>query len=203
MGHAAPEPEAAPPPRKLADLPAQLPVEPSPLLPGKLTVSLSAERLSATLLNATLSYRIAIQNHGVSEVCAVKIFADMASAHGSIAQQDQLLIAETSDQPKHCLESLSPGESAVLSGDVRLPLAQVLPIRSGTAALFVPLLRLRLEVGDPGTGEPRISHHAFVIGQVQSDVTAALRPFQLDLGPRIYSEISQRELGLDGLASSR
>lgn len=198
------EPRSTPPTHDPAKQtpPVAEPAAPA-ILPGQLTVSLDVQRLSATMLNAALTYRLTVHNHAQSDICEVTLFADMTSAHGSLGGQEQLLITSEDIRPLHNASRLAPGEAATFKGELRLPLAQVLPIHSGKAVLFVPLLRLRVESGSGDQGNRRVSHHAFVIGQLPLESGSALRPFQLELGPRIYSEIGQRELALDGLVSSR
>jgi hypothetical protein len=41
-----------------------------------------------------------------------------------------------------------------------------------------------------------VASSTFVVGEDQDRPGAALRPFRLDLGPRLYSRIGQRELAL-------
>jgi hypothetical protein len=86
---------------------------------------------------------------------------------------------------------LAPGESAEFTGDFRLPLTAITPIRSGEAAFFVPLARLRVEASTP-SGSPLVEAQTFVVGELPEAPGAALRPFRLDLGPRNYARVGQR-----------
>ena len=66
-----------------------------------------------------------------------------------------------------------------------MPFAQIVPIRQGNAALLLPLARFRLEADGAA---PVV--RTFVVGQ-PSGANAALQPFRLDLGPRVYPQLGQ------------
>lgn len=197
----APGPVPAPPPpapTPAPPVPAAAAAPPSaaiaPRSDGFLDVSLSARRLSATLLNTALSYELVVTNHGETPVGPVTVTCDMIGAHASLPARLQLE-NPGQDEPAHRIPHLGPGESAKMSGELRLPLNAITPIRQGAAALFVPLARFRLLVWREGR-PPISAHRTFVIGETPPTPDAGLKPFRLDLGPRMYSSISQREVSL-------
>jgi hypothetical protein len=179
-----PAPESVPTPapvasRKTADIVA---------------VSLSVRRLSATLMNTALTYELTVTNSGTDAIGPIAVSGDMIGAHASIPPK-VLLETAAAGEPHHRIPRLEPGESAAMSGELRLPLAAITPIRKGAAALFVPLARFRVLVFREGR-PPVAANHAFVVGEEPQNPGAALKPFRLDLGPRLYSSITQRELAL-------
>lgn len=200
-----PSPPAALPPRTTPQ-PAPLPEPalsrddiPPPAPPrGKagetLAVTLAARRLSATLMNTALTYELTVTNTGPEPIGPIAVSGDMIGAHSSIPPK-VLLETASDSEPQHRVPLLGPGESAVMSGELRLPLAAITPIRHGTATLFVPLARFRVLMFRDGR-PPVSANHAFVIGEEPATPGAALKPFRLDLGPRLYSGITQRELAL-------
>jgi hypothetical protein len=117
----------------------------------------------------------------------------MIAAHASLPVARQLGLEGAHLEMRHELASLAPGESATLSGEIRLPLAMITPIRSGAAAFFVPLARFRIEAARKGA-ETLSLVRTFVVGETPEQAGAALRPFRLDLGPRVYSRVGQREV---------
>jgi hypothetical protein len=177
---------------------APAPVAPSlAVVVNPLEVTLAARKLSATLLNTALNYELVVTNTGKESIGPLTVGGDMIGAHASLPASSQLELAEQGTEPLHRLETLGPGESRTLTGELRLPLASILPIRNGKSSLFVPLARFRVKAlrGD----EPLlVVNRTFVIGETQATPGAALKPFRLDLGPRLYSQISQRELALTG-----
>jgi len=181
------EPEATP-----ASTPVAVPrTHPSPGEP--LQIELQATRMSATLVNAVLTYRLTVRNAGAIPLGNIAIAGDMIAAHASVPEAQMLGGAGVALPGLHRLAALAPGESVDLTGEIRLPLAAIIPIRRGDAHLFVPLARL-VAVAEAG-GVPVRSRRAFLIGQ-EGAAGARLQPFRLDLGPRLYSRLGQRPIGL-------
>jgi len=158
---------------------------------------LQATRMSATLVNTTLSYRLSVTNNGSEPLRDVIVAGDMIAAHAS-RPVEELLGSRGAALPElHRIAGLAPGESVVLGGDIRLPLVSITPIRSGNAALFVPLARLRAR-GVGASGATIESGGTFLVGQPGAAAKGAksgrLQPFRLDLGPRNYSKLGQQLL---------
>jgi hypothetical protein len=181
---------APPPPAAAAELPA--PIAP-PAQEGPLAITLEAVRLSATLLNTTLSYRITLSNQSRKTLGPVTISGDMIAAHASAPVEQQLGLDGAVLEQRHELPSLAPGETVSVKGDIRLALAAINPIKSGSAALFIPLARFQI-AADQAKGEPLFLARTFVVGEAPEVADGGLRPFRLDLGPRIYARIAQREV---------
>lgn len=183
-------PRADPP---LAAVPAEsetAPPSPQVHPDAALGLALEATRLSATLLNTTLLYSLRLTNQTCAPLGPITVSGDMIAAHASLPVEQQLGLDGVILEKRHETATLAPGESAVLKGEIRLPLAAITPIRAGNAALFIPLARFRAEAdGEAVT-------HTFVVGEAPPVANAALRPFRLDLGPRVYSKIGQREVNL-------
>jgi hypothetical protein len=158
--------------------------------PG-LEIELEARRMSASLLATTLNYRLVVTNRGSEALTALEIEGDMIAAHGTLPPERQVAQAAQRLELRHALSVLAPGESAEFSGDIRLPLGAITPIRAGDAAYFVPLARFRVEAGEP-SGRPRVLARTFVVGEAPVGNATGLRPFRLDLGPRTYSQLDQR-----------
>ena len=159
---------------------------------GGLHLALQATRMSATLINTTLSYRLAVTNRGREPLHDVRIAGDMIAAHASRSATEQLGPDDASLPELHRIATLAPGESVTLGGDIRLPLVSITPIRRGDAALFVPLARLRGHAQDPA-GATVVGGGTFLVGQ-EPGASKRLQPFRLDLGPRNYSKLGQQLL---------
>ena len=159
---------------------------------GVLHLALQATRMSATLVNTTLSYRLSVTNRGVQPLHDVRIAGDMIGAHASRSTSEQLGPAGASLPELHRIATLAPGESVTLGGDIRLPLVSITPIRRGDAALFVPLARLRGHAKDDA-GATVEGGGTFLVGQ-EPGASKRLQPFRLDLGPRNYSKLGQQLL---------
>lgn len=174
------------------EFPNEAEVAPAGPLPP-LSIALEATRLNASLVNATLSYRLRIANNGDVPLRDLVVSGDMTSAHASRPVEEQLGTDGAALPWLHGLAALPPGEEAVLTGDIRLPLAAITPIRRGAAALFVPLARIEA-FGALPDGEQLAVRGTFLVGQEPEDGAARLQPFRLDLGPRVYARVGQRLL---------
>ena len=171
-----------------------------PVAAEPLVFLLEATRLSATLVNATLSYRLTVANHGSVPLSDIAIGGDMISAHASRAMEEQLGLSGPDLPDLHRIAGLAPAEQVVLDGEMRLPLSAVTPIRNGPAQLFVPLARFNAWATAPG-GKAVRARSAFLVGQTPAPTAVLakaaddrLQPFRLDLGPRVYAQIGQRAL---------
>jgi hypothetical protein len=177
-----PEPAPEPTPAMAAAHDEETPERP-------LRIALEPARLSVSLLNATLAYRILLTNQGDTPLRDISIDGDMISAHASLSQEEQIAASNSKLENRHLIRTLFPGETKVVSGDFALPLPLIRPIRNGDAALFVPLARLRVVAGGEHT---EVIVQTSVVGQRSQHPGGGLQPFRLDLGPRIYSELAQR-----------
>lgn len=188
----APAPRAEPAAQPAPAAPEPIPAPAAPAQPaGPLVLTLEARRLTASLMATTLSYTLRLTNSGPVPLADVAVEGDMVSAHSSLPVERQIASDAHRLELRHATVSLAPGESVEFSGDMRLPLDQITPIRAGDAAYFVPLARFRIESGGAGP-VAQVLVQTFVVGELPEQPGAALRPFRLDLGPRTYSQVGQR-----------
>jgi hypothetical protein len=171
---------------RVGPAPAEPPAPAMPAAPVEpLQVSLEPLRLSLTLMNATLAYRLALANRATMPLTGVTIEADMISAHASMSREEQLAGPRIGNgAAAQRIERLEPGETRVVEGEFRLPFPQIVPIRRGDAALLLPLARFRVEADG---AEPFV--RTFVVGQPGQG--SSLQPFRLDQGPRVYPHLAQ------------
>ncbi len=144
--------------------------------------------MSATLTSTSLSYRLTVTNKGSQVLGPVVIAGSMVSAHASLPTEAQLATDGQLLEVLHEIATLAPGESAVVAGDLRLPLPEITPIKSGESLLFVPLARFRAEAAETS------AIAAFAIGETSAASTGGLLPLRIDMGPRIWNNISRRQI---------
>ncbi len=152
-----------------------------------LDVELEPLRLSLTLMNAALSYRLLVNNFGEESLENLSIVADMIAAHANLSREQQLSGPDANALQVASIERLEQGESRIVSGEFRLPFSQIMPIRQGNATLLFPLARFRIE----GAARQPVTR-TFLVAQPPERPGAGLQPFRLDLGPRIYPKLAQR-----------
>jgi hypothetical protein len=173
----------------------------APTPAGALDIALQADRLSATLVNATLSCRLVLTNHTAHALVDLAVSGDMTSAHASRPMDEQLGLAGPELPPLRTIDRLDPGESVTIAAEMRLPLSAVLAIRAGQAQLFVPIVRASVWATRADDGSAVHAHGAFLVGQppAASDPAARLAPFRLDQGPRVFDVLDQKAMPLPAL----
>lgn len=182
-------------------VPDDLPVAPPPPSPAAssaptniaqgLEIRLEARELTGSLVYATLSYRLVLTNRGGVPTGPVAVAGDMVSAHASIDSRALLSPEAGGLAPLHEAPPLAPGESAELSGALRLPLAAILPLAGGVA--FVPLARFQI-VASTDQSLTLAETCIFVVGPVGAMPDDPLRPFRFDQFPGVVRDLGQREI---------
>jgi hypothetical protein len=150
-----------------------------------LHITITPVKLTQTLMNATLSYRLALANKGTRPLDGLAVAADLVGAHASVPRET-LLAGPLTDLPeRHTAPTLAPGETVELKGEMRLPLAQAMAMKQGSAVIFVPLARFRATSAGE---EPRC--FTVVIGQ--PGPRGGIQPMRLDQGPRSIDGLTGR-----------
>lgn len=161
------------------------------LVTGPLEFRLEPQTLRLSFVYATLSYQLDLTNREEAGFTALRIAGDLISGHASLPTWQQLSLDGQELEHKHDVLALAPGETVTLKGELRRPLAEILPLRAGTALLFAPLARFRVEATGGGAfADTRI----FTIGQPSERAGGAMQPFRLDLGPQLFRQIDLREV---------
>jgi hypothetical protein len=188
---AEPQP-AAPEPRPVSATPAREPLadfggSAQPADANPLQIAIELRKLTITLVNAVLSYRLTLTNGGGEPAQDVCISADLIGAHASLPREALLAGKDTELPQRNRLARIAPGESGEVTGELRVPLHELRPIRQGGAALFVPLARFRVSARGC---EPKC--FTLVAGEPSPSGNGAVQPVRLDFGPRIYDGLAGR-----------
>lgn len=157
---------------------------------GPLQFRIKVERIGFTLINASLNYHLILANTGDEALHGIVVGADIVAAHASLQLSQQLAGPDERLEARHRIAVIEPGQQLELRGSVQLPIADILPIRHGEALLFIPLLRLRIDMASHG--QPIL--RTLVAGRVPQQAGKGLQPLRLDLGPRIYGDVGQRPI---------
>ena len=192
----APQPADIPPPPPAPPPPAPAPALPVPTFAqAGIALEFVPRRMAATLVNAALDYEVTVTNTGAETVELIALAGDMLGAHASLKAED----AGAGDglPVLHRVPRLAAGDSARLTGTIRLPLGQIVPITHGSAQLFVALVRFALKAESHG-GEALALADTFVVGEPPQAPGGGVKPFRLDLGPRIYADLAARKVSAGG-----
>ena len=156
--------------------------------PNEVQIRAEAIKLTRSVMNATLHYRISLINRSTHALSQVALGADIVTAHGGVPVEEQVATATQPLEVRHTFERIAPGQSVRHEGQITIPLAQARMIRQGRTALLVPLLRVRL---DGASEEPLVQ--TYVIGQGIPG-GGRVTPFPMDDGPRSYEPIAARAI---------
>lgn len=156
--------------------------------PTDLQIRAEAIKLTRSVMNATLHYRVSLMNRSTKAISNVDLGADIVSAHGGVPVEQQVASTSQALEKRHTFDRIAPGQSVRYEGQLTIPLSQARVIRQGKAALFVPLLRVRL---DGASAEPLVK--TFVVG-LGIPGGGRVTPFRIDEGPRSYEPIAARAL---------
>lgn len=156
--------------------------------PRQIQISAEAIKLTRSVMNATLHYSVSLLNRSSGALKDVDLGADIVSAHGGLPVEQQVASTAQPLEKRHSFGRIAPGQSVRYEGQLTIPLSQTRVIRQGNAALFVPLLRVRL---DGASEEPLVK--TFVVGLGAQD-GGRVTPFRIDEGPRSYQPIAARAL---------
>jgi hypothetical protein len=197
------EPEPGVLEEAVATAPAPAPVpepEPVPVAPAFserrawLEVDIKAERAAATDREAIVDYELLIDNVGAETARNIRIDARLfnAGAEGDIAAFFQGPIHAESGSPH---VTVPPGRGLKLAGKVALPMTEVNAVEIQGRRLFIPMVAINVayDWGEAGAGR---TSRSWLVGREGEGQSAKMGAFRLDLGPRIYRSVGQREAAL-------
>lgn len=174
---------------RVGPAPATPAAVPLPETGAPLLIEARAVKLSRSMVFATLAYELTVVNRSGRALENVRFGGDLVTAHARVPTTQQLADPAMPLAPMQDIARLEPGESAQLSGELRLPVNEIRPIPHGKAVVYVPLLRVRAEAA----GMHPIAR-TFVVGLVPPGTGQRLQPFRLDEMPQTYSMVGQKAL---------
>ncbi len=183
---ARPEIMPASPPQPAPAMP--VPAAPKVPAPG---IDFQPIAISRSLVFATLTYRLDIAAAGMQAGEALVIRGDMIAAHGSLPIADQLAPDPGNLPLLHEVPASAGGQPLSVSGELRLALGEVRPIRAGGGALYVPLVRLHVA---PLRGGRRSAVRVFAIGQPGTAPAGPMAALRLDTFPGTIDALCLREV---------
>lgn len=155
-----------------------------------LELDLAPLRLSIGLTKVIINWQLDLRNSGDTPLLALRIWSDLVSAHGSVANSEQLRGPDIDNARLQQLRMIGPGEEERLTGEWHLPLTEVKPVQgTTTAVLLLPLARIRIVCA--GLAPQRA---AFLIAEPPQG-SDRLRPLRLDAGPRMVTALAARQVG--------
>lgn len=148
---------------------------------ARIVATLEVERLTRSMMALTLNFRVTIANRSDRAVRDLAVSADMVSARRNLPVEQQVATIAAQLPPIATVERVGPHQSAVVSGELRLPISEIELFQQGQVPLCVPLARLRV---DSPQVEPFL--RTFLIGLGTGSVGARVHPLPLNGPPSGY-----------------
>jgi hypothetical protein len=183
------EPVAAPPPA---------PLRPAPQPRPWIELEFKPERAAATLTEANVQFELVVRNTGGSAARNIRIEARMFNAG---REQDKEIGAffrrPAAEVTTSTLPALEAESETSFRSVVTMPREAMRAVTVQGRALFVPMVAFNVFYEWSGNRRGQTSR-SYVVGREPAADQRAERmaPFRLDLGPRIYRTVGQREHSL-------
>lgn len=166
---------------------AAQPVEPRPWL----EIVFSPTRAAATPSHAEVSFEFALRNIGSLPAQNVRIDArifnasDEAAVSAFFASPDP---ARSSAAP----QPIPPGIESHFRSNVTMPLEEVRALTVEGRSLFIPVIAINVTY-EWGAGKEGQTSRSYLVGRETEPPSEKMAPFRLDLGPRVYRSVGQRQ----------
>jgi hypothetical protein len=182
---ALPEPVAPPPAPR-----------PEPVPRPWLELEVKAERAASTDSEAKVEFELILKNTGKSPARNIRVNARMFNAG---REQDKEIGAffrtKGEGRKTHTIGDLPADQEGMIPGSVTMPREEVRALEVNNQLLFIPVLAVNV-VYDWGSGRTGQTSKSYVIGRELGDTSDKMGAFRLDLGPRIYRTVGQRQHSL-------
>jgi hypothetical protein len=182
MPAAPPAPAAAPP-----DGVVSLAMRP------RLELEFRADRAAATLTDTSVQYELTIRNTGNRTARDIRVQVHMMNA---AADQEKVIndfFAEgVGDGEPPLFAALAPKAEVHIKSGITLPKERLRDITIQGRRLFIPVVAFNVfyEWSDGRTGQTSMS---YLVGREPPTPQEKLGAFRLDLGPRLYRSVGQRQ----------
>jgi hypothetical protein len=169
---------------------------PDPVPRPWLELELKAERAASTDAETTVDFEMIIRNTGKSPARNIRVNARMFNAG---REQDKEIGAffksKGAGRKTHTIGELPAGERGLIQGTVTMPREEMRALQVNEQLLFIPVVGVNL-VYDWGNGRSGQTSKSYVIGRELGAESEKMGAFRLDLGPRVYRTVGQRQHSL-------
>lgn len=189
----------APMPAPVARLKAQVASQPKPAPAAVrpwLEMEFKPDRMVATDEEASVHFLLTIKNVGKSHARNVRIVARMFNAGPQQQQEIEAFFAYPERARKGVSTQIIPhGTKLDMPASVALPKADARVYNVGGKPIFVPMVAVTIlydwtHFGVTHSGQ---TSQSYVVGVEPKAPAEKMGPFRLDLGPRIYRSVGQRQ----------
>ena len=199
-------PAPAPVMRKPAPQPTRAPSPaPAPALAGGivgiqvrpwLELEFKPDRAAASATEASLQYELTIRNTGNMAARDIRIEARMFNGGAHQEQEIGAFYAEpVRERTQPALADIAPRSEVKLRSSLVMPKENLREINVEGRRLFIPTVAFNVayDWGENRSGQTSTS---YVVGREAQAPSERMAPFRLDLGPRLYRSVGQRQTKL-------
>jgi hypothetical protein len=166
------------------------PAEPEPR--PWLELRLKAEKAQATLTETVVQFELEIENSGKTAARNLRIDVKMFNAGQEQDQEIGAFFRTAGRQStKLNLPGIAAGQVGAIRGEVAMPRDEMRAVVLENKYLFIPMIAVNA-LYDWGEGETGQTARSYVVGR-ELEQNEKMGAFRVDLGPRVWRTIGQRQ----------
>jgi hypothetical protein len=175
------------------EAPAQPAPRPAPLPRPWLELELKAERASSTDAETVVQFELEIVNSGKAPARNLRIDVKMFNAGQEQDKEIGAFFRTAGREGTKCsLPGIAPGTTGAIKGSVGMPRDEMKAVRLQDRYLFIPVIAVNA-LYDWGDGQTGQTSKSYVVGRELESPSEKMGAFRVDLGPRIWRTIGQRQ----------
>ena len=190
----APEEPVAAPATPTADRPADAPPRAERAPRPWLELDLKAQRASFTDTEWVVQFELTVANTGTVSARNLKIDVMLFNAG---KEQDKEIGAffrtAGRDSTKLALPTLEAGRTGIIDGEVAMPLAEMRAMKLNNQTLFIPVVGVNALYDWGEEGSSGQTAKSYIVGRELQEPSEKMGAFRLDLGPRVWRTVGQRQ----------
>jgi hypothetical protein len=175
------------------EAPAAPAPRPAPLARPWLELELKAERASSTDAETVVQFELEIVNSGKAPARNLRIDVKMFNAGQEQDKEIGAFFRTAGREGTKCsLPGIAPGTTGAIKGSVAMPREEMKAVRLQDRYLFIPVIAVNA-LYDWGDGQTGQTSKSYVVGRELEAPSDKMGAFRVDLGPRIWRTIGQRQ----------
>jgi len=168
-------------------------VRPEPVPRPWLELGLKAERATATLDATVVQFELEIANTGKAAASNLRIDVKMFNAGKEQDKEIGAFFKVAGRESSKCiLPGMAAGTTGVIHAQVTMKRDDMRAVRLDEKLLFVPMIAVNA-LYDWGDGETGQTSKSYVVGRELEQQSEKMGAFRVDLGPRVWRTIGQRQ----------
>jgi hypothetical protein len=172
---------------------AAIGARPEPVPRPWLELELKAERLASTDAESVVQFELEIVNNGTAAATNLRIDVKMFNAGQEQDKEIGAFFRTAGRESTKCsLPGIRPGTTGAIRGEVAMARAEMRAVVLENKYLFIPVIAINAlyDWGDGRTGQ---TSKSYVVGRELEQPSDKMGAFRVDLGPRIWRTVGQRQ----------